>query len=276
MDRYSIDNRLYQRLIVLLSLLFLFGMVLPLSLLLSKSPTLDLSKFILLLTTTLTILIVTSFRDLTFPLGDTGAGTFPYIAERWIVPMVKDLKGHQAALDNGEPLRIRNFRDARSSTERANLPLGLAEALDDYVKSALGYNELVDLLNGVVVETIRRNDLIRKHALPCQAFKDKYFTLRPYDFLDDLRFNKFLKDRLGAGQHNIVVEVPIVYGSRQELCIQQGASRFVPAAVKEAFESIRREISSTSVTQQFSEARTTASKSNERLRNILVLEHPEI
>jgi hypothetical protein len=46
--------------------------------------------------------------------------------------------------------------------------------------------------------------------------------------------------------------------------------------VKEAFESIRREISSTSVTQQFSEARTTASKSNERLRDILVLEHPEI
>jgi len=269
--RYSFDDRLKLRLYILLLLLFVFGMVLPLSLMLSKERTFYLPKIILLVTTTVTILIVASFRDLTFPLWGTGHATLAsYVSERWIVPMVKDLKGHQATLDNGEPLRIRNFRDARSSSERGNLPSDLAEELDNYVTSALGYNAQVNLFNDVVVQAIRRNELISKHALPCQGFKDEHFSVRPYDFLDDVRFNKLLKDRLGADGYNIVVEVPIVYGSRPELCIEGRASRFIPAAVKEAFGSIRTEITTDSTTQQFSKAHTAARKSNERLRNILI------
>ncbi len=269
-DRYSFDDSLKLRLAILLSVLFLFGMVLPLSLMIPKERTFFWQKILLFVTTTVTILIVFSFLDLTFPLGRAGPGTLvPYVSERWIVPMVNDLKGHQATLDNGEPLRIRNFRDARSSRERDNLPSDLAEAVDDYVASALGYNAQVDLLSDVVLEAIRRNELIRKHALRCQGFKDEDFTVRPYDFLDDLRFNKHLKERLGVDRHNIVVEIPIIYGSRCELCIEGQASRFTPAEWKDAFESIRTEITTKSTTQQFSEARTAARKSNERLMNIL-------
>lgn len=218
--RYSFPDRVHWfSVLLLVTLAFLVGLVLPL-LLLAMSRVPEGIAAVALLVSVIVFIVGASFRfarDLTSEVKPT---TLEYLDARWYSPLLKVLEESRNRVQRGALVDRSLFLDAINSPDHVQFSSALAEALPEYSKATEAYNNAALWVSKEVIEVVRR-EMQLGPGLSAPSGSSA-MVLYPPEVLDQSKLEELARRLENAQVADITVEVEMPRWSRTELRIPKG------------------------------------------------------
>ncbi|MDA2914427.1 hypothetical protein MYX77_10835, partial [Acidobacteriia bacterium AH_259_A11_L15] len=270
-ERYSFSRRVHvTSLLILMALVFLLGIIVPLSFLVWNVETDSVTGSALLVI--VLVLVLASFIRFGW---DIAAPVRPspreYVVTRWHKPLLEELSKHSKKLEQGGLLDLDMFRDVAHSPDRSLLSTEESEALDAYNAIAEEYNKKALELNRSIIESIEANEALAPYV-------SKYGgkggpSLHPIEIMDNASI-----DRICEGMHkqlrvtpnaNLVVEISMQRWSHLPLFVSGQGFLADPGKFCNALRGIGTSIIDTPVAREYIEIRDKLTAVASNLRELL-------